>query len=153
MVRKSMLENTRRKWRERYAEARLRETKFLMSFNLRRVDKRLLMLLTVFIVLNFFDAFTTLVAISLGPNFVELNPIASGLFRLDFFGFIAALGLKYSPIVPLAYVTFLHPGEKHQLALRVVKVSAFVALVAADVFLLAVVGSNSLNLLRFYYGF
>jgi len=31
-------------------------------------------------------------------------------------------------------------------------VSAFVALVAADVFLLTVVGSNSFNLLHYYYG-
>lgn len=146
------MEKTRRKWKERYAEARLRETKFLLSFDLSKVNKRLMVLLSVFIVLNFFDAVTTLVAINLGPNFVELNPIASGLFRMDFYGFVAALGLKYSPMVPLGYVTFLQPSEKHQLALRVVKVSAFVALVAADVFLLAVVGSNSLNLLRFYYG-
>ena len=147
-----MLEKARNRMKERYAEARLRETRFLMSFDLSKVDSRLLVLLSIFIALNFFDALTTLVAINLGPSFVELNPIASGLFRLDFVGFIAALGLKYTPVVPLAYVTFLRPTEKHPLALRVVKVSAFVALVAADVFLLAVVGSNSLNLLNFYYG-
>ena len=138
--------------RERYAEARLRETKFLMSFDLRKVDSRLLVLLSVFIALNFFDAVTTLVALSLGPSFVELNPIASGLFKLDFLGFVAALGLKYIPLVPLVYVTFLPPTQNHALALRIVKVSAFVALVAADVFYLAVVGSNSLNLLTYYYG-
>jgi len=136
--------------RERYAEARIRETKFLMSFNLIKVDSRLIVLLSLFVALNFFDALTTLVAISLGSSFVELNPIASGLFRLDFVGFIAALGLKYIPMVPLAYATFLPPSQKHPLALRVVKVSAFVALVAADVFLLAVVGSNSFNLLSYY---
>jgi len=147
-----MLEKTRNRMKERYAEARLRETKFLMSFDLSRVDKRLLVLLSLFIALNFFDALTTLVAINLGPSFVELNPIASGLFRLDFPGFIAALGLKYIPMVPLAYVTFLPPSKKHPLALMVVKVSAFVALVAADVFLLTVVGSNSFNLLHYYYG-
>jgi len=147
-----MLEKTRSKMKERYAEARLRETKFLMSFDLFRVDKRLLVLLSLFITLNFFDALTTLVAINLGPSFVELNPIASGLFRLDFLGFVAALGLKYIPMVPLAYVTFLRPSQNHPLALRVVKVSAFVALVAADVFLLTVVGSNSFNLLNYYYG-
>jgi len=147
-----MLEKTRNKMKERYAEARLRETKFLMSFDLLRVNNRLLVLLAIFITLNFFDALTTLVAINLGPSFVELNPIASGLFRLDFFGFVAALGLKYIPMVPLAYVTFLPPGHTHPLALRVVKVSAFVALVAADVFLLTVVGSNSFNLLHYYYG-
>lgn len=138
--------------KERIAAARLRETKFLMSFNLYKVDGRLLVLLAVFIALNFFDALTTLFAISLGPSFVELNPIASGLFRLDFLGFIAALGLKYAPLIPLVYVTFLPPTGKHVLAVRVVKVSTLVALVAADVFYLAVVGSNSLNLLHYYYG-
>jgi hypothetical protein len=147
-----MLEKARARMRERYAEARLRETKFLMSFDLSKVDNRLLLLLSLFIVLNFFDALSTLVAITLGPSFVELNPIASGLFRLDFVGFVAALGLKYSPLVPLVYVTFLPSSENHPLAVRVVKVSAFVALVAADVFLLAVVGSNSINLVHFYYG-
>ena len=148
-----MLEKARDRMRQRYAEARLRETQFLMSFDIFKVNTRLVVLFAVFIALNFFDALTTLVAISLGPNFVELNPIASGLFRLDFTGFVAALGLKYIPMIPLAYATFLRPGEKHPLALRVVKVSAFVALVAADVFYLAVVGSNSLNLLHYYYGF
>jgi len=147
-----LLDKARRRMKERYAEARVRETKFVMSFDLSQVNNRLLVLLSVFIALNFFDALTTLVAISLGPNFVELNPIASGLFRLDFLGFVAALGLKYIPVVPLVYVTFLPPSEKHVLALRVVKVSGLIALVAADVFYLAVVGSNSLNLLHYYYG-
>ncbi|HUK80735.1 MAG TPA: DUF5658 family protein [Nitrososphaerales archaeon] len=147
-----MLDKARNKMKERYAEARLRETKFLMSFDLHAVDSRLLVLLSLFIALNFFDALTTLVAISLGPSFVELNPIASGLFKMDFLGFIAALGLKYIPLVPLIYVTFLPPTQKHVLALRIVKISAFIALVAADVFYLAVVGSNSLNLFHYYYG-
>ena len=147
-----MLEKARSRVRERYAAARLRETRFLMSFDLSKVNSRLLVLLSLFIALNFFDALTTLVAISLGPSFVELNPIASGLFRLDFPGFLAALGLKYAPIVPLMYVTFLPPTSHHALAVRVVKVSAFVALVAADVFYLAVVGSNSFTLLHYYYG-
>jgi len=138
--------------RERYAAARIRETKFLMSFDLLKVKGRLLVLLSVFIALNFFDALTTLVAISLGPSFVELNPIASGLFRLNFPGFMAALVLKYIPMVPLVYATFLPTNQKHVLALRVVKVSGLVALIAADVFYVAVVGSNSLNLFHYYYG-
>jgi len=147
-----LLDKTRSRMKERYAAARVRETRFLMSFDLLKIDSRLIVLLSLFITLNFFDALTTLVAISLGPSFVELNPIASGLFRLDFPGFIAALGLKYSPLVPLVYATFLPPTQKHPLAVRVVKISAFVALIAADVFYLAVVGSNSLNLLHYYYG-
>ncbi len=138
--------------RDRRAAARLRETNFLMSFDLSKVNNRLLILLSLFVALNFFDALTTLVAISLGPTFVELNPIASGLFRLNFAGFLAALGLKFIPMVPLTYATFLPPSERRALAIRIVKVSAFVALVAADIFYLAVVSSNSLNLIHYYFG-
>jgi hypothetical protein len=135
--------------KERFAEARLRETKFLMSFDLSSVNKKLLILLSVFITLNFFDAATTLLAIHAGPTFVELNPIASSLFRLDFPGFMLALTLKYIPAVPLIYATLL-PVEGRTMSLRIVKVSALIALAAADVFYVAVVGSNSFNLASFY---
>jgi len=147
-----MLRGIRTRRKERYAAARIRETSFLMSFDIVRVNNRLVILLSLYIALNFFDALTTLVAISLGPNFVELNPIASGLFRLDFLGFMAALGLKYIPVIPLVYATFLPADGRRALAIRVVKVSAFVALVAANLFYIAVVGSNSLNLVRYYFG-
>ena len=146
----AMLEGTRQRMRERYAAARIRETKFLMSFNIPIMNNRLLVLLSVFVALNFFDALTTLVAINAGPTFVELNPIASGLFHLDFSGFVIALALKYFPVVPLVYAVFLPIEGIRPIPLRVVKVSAFVALVAADIFYLAVVGSNSLNLASYY---
>ena len=133
----------------RIAEARIRETKFLNSFNLSGVNNWLLVLLAVLITLNFFDALTTLLAIRAGPTFVELNPIASGLFHLDFIGFMVALALKYMPIIPLAYATFL-PDRKDGTSLRVVKISALVALAAADIFYIFVVSSNSVNLLSFY---
>jgi Domain of unknown function (DUF5658) len=136
--------------RERFAEARLRETKFLMSFDLRSLNNKLLILLSVFIILNFFDATTTLLAINAGPTFVELNPIASSLFRLDFLGFLLALTLKYIPVIPLVYATFL-PYDGNTISLRVVKVSALIALAAADIFYIIVVGSNSLNLASFYF--
>jgi len=145
-----MLERTRARTRERLAAARLRETKFLMSFDLVRVNKRLLILLSVFIALNFFDTFTTLLAIQAGPTFVEHNPIAARLFQLNFSGFVVALVLKYMPILPLAYATFVGAKESRGLGLRIVKVSAFMALAAADVFYVLVVSSNSLNLISFY---
>jgi len=145
-----MLERTRARTRERLAAARLRETKFLMSFDLGRVNKRLLILLSVFIALNFFDTFTTLLAIQAGPTFVEHNPIAARLFQLNFSGFVVALVLKYMPILPLAYATFVGAKESRGLGLRIVKVSAFMALAAADVFYVLVVSSNSLNLISFY---
>ena len=138
------------KKRSRLQEARMRETRFLMSFNLGLVNRRLVVLLSVFIALNFLDALTTLVALQAGPIFVEHNPIAAGLFRMDFGGFLVALGLKYLPVVPLAYATFVSRGEHSGLGIRIVKVSALVALVAADLFYLFVVGSNSLNLISYY---
>jgi Domain of unknown function (DUF5658) len=137
--------------KDRLAAARLRETKYLMSFNLSKLNQRLLILLSVFVTLNFFDALTTLLAIRAGPTFMELNPIASGLFQLDFAGFVVALVLKYMPMVPLAYATFVPARDDSGMPMRVVKVSALVALVAADVFYLFVVGSNSANLFSYYF--
>lgn len=146
-----MLEKMRTRMRERYAAARVRETNFIMSFEMSKLNNRLLILLSVLVALNFFDAVTTLLAINNGPPFVELNPIASSLFRHDFNGFIAALGLKYVPLVPLVYATFLPTGGKRVVAMRVVKVSAFIALVAADIFYVGVVSSNAFTLSRFYF--
>jgi hypothetical protein len=145
-----LFEKSKSRMRERFAEARLRETKFLMSFDIPSVNKKLLILLSVFISLNFFDAATTLLAINAGPTFVELNPIASSLFRLDFFGFLLALTLKYIPAIPLVYATLL-PADGKTMSLRIVKVSALIALAAADIFYVVVVGSNSLNLALYYF--
>ena len=136
--------------RERYRLRRQRETKFLMSFDVSKLNRRLLALLTTFIVLNFLDSITTLVAIRTGPSFVELNPIAAFFFRRSFLGFLAALLLKYLPMVPLAYATFVGESPSRPLAIRIVKVGAFVALIAADVFYLAVVGSNLRTLVAYF---
>ena len=121
-----------------------------MSFDIAKVNSRLVLLLSFFVALNFFDAATTLLALNAGPTFVELNPIASGLFHKDFAGFVAALALKYMPMIPLGYATFVPVSENHALAFRIVKVSALVALAAADIFYIGVVGSNSLILARHY---
>jgi len=131
---------------------RLRETRFLMSFDIAKLNGRLVILLSIFIALNCFDVLTTLVAITAGPSFVELNPIASSLFHLSFPGFMVALGLKCMPILPLAYATYAKEKGSHPLAIRIVKVSAFVALVAADIFYLVVVSSNLRTLASYYLG-
>jgi len=136
--------------KERYRLRRQRETRFLMSFDISKLNRRLLVLLTVFIVLNFLDALTTLIAIRAGPNFVELNPIAADLFHLSFLGFLAALLLKYIPVIPLAYGSFVGESSSRPLAIRIVKVSVFVALVAADIFYLAVVISNLKTLVAYF---
>jgi len=138
--------------REGYRQARVRETKFLMSFDVPRLNRRLALLLGVFIVLNCFDALTTLAAIKAGSAFMELNPIAAGLFNLSFAGFLVALTLKYIPVVPLVYATFLKEVPARPVAFRIVKVSALVALVAADIFYVGVVGSNVRTLATYYLG-
>jgi hypothetical protein len=145
-----LFERLRSRLKERRRTVQARETRFLMSFDASKLNGRLVILLLVFIALNCLDALTTLFAISAGPSFVELNPIASGLFRLSFPGFIAALVLKYMPIVPLAYATYVGENPSRPLAIRIVKVSAFVALVAADIFYLVVVGSNVRTLASYY---
>ena len=143
-------DTARSSMKERLAVARERETRFLMSFDMDRVNRRLLVLLAVFIALNFLDAFTTLVALK-AAGFVELNPIASGLFHLDFGGFVLALALKYSPIVPLSYATLVGIEGKRPIPIRVVKVSALIVLVAADIFYLGVVGANTLTLAAHFF--
>lgn len=145
-----MLEKVRSRMKERRQMIRLRETKFMMSFDVSKLNRRLAILLSVFIALNCLDALTTLVAINTG-RIVELNPIASSLFQLNFAGFVAALGLKYMPMVPLVYVTHVKENASRPLAIRIVKVSAFVALVAADIFYMAVVGSNLGTLASYYH--
>ncbi len=142
--------NFRDRMRERYKLARARETKFLMSFNIPMLNSRLAILLSVFITLNALDVFTTLMALRAGPSFVELNPIASGLFGLSFGGFLAALALKYVPLIPLAYATYVKESVNRPVAFRIVKVSALIALAAADIFYLFVVGSNVRTLVAFY---
>src|ERR1700758_3543448 len=98
-----MLEGLKERMRARYTVARVRETKFLMGFDLSNLNVKLTLLLSVFVGLTFLDTLTTLVAINAGPSFVESNPIASRLFQHDFLGFVAALVLKYFPIIPLVY--------------------------------------------------
>ena len=136
--------------KEGYNKERARETRFLMSFDVLKLNKQLVILLSVFITLNCLDALTTLIALKVGSPFMELNPIASGLFNHSFVGFAAALTLKYIPVIPLIYATFLKQNTTHPVAFRIVKVSAFIALAAANIFYVAVVGSNVKTLAEYY---
>ena len=145
-----MLGRLRARMRERYKLARARETRYLMSFNVPTLNSRLAVLFSVFVTLNALDVFTTLLAIRAGPSFVELNPIASSLFGLSFSGFLLALMLKFAPLVPLSYATFVKESPNRPMAFRVVKVSALIALAAADIFYIFVVGSNVKTLAAFY---
>jgi len=145
-----MVERVRPRMREGYRKARLRETRFLMSFDVSKLNGRLVKLLAVFIGLNCLDVLTTLVALNAGPSFVEHNPLAASLFNMHFAGFVAALALKYMPLIPLAYATHVKENPSRPLAIRIVKVSAFVALAAADIFYVGVVGSNLHTLAAYY---
>ncbi len=101
-----------------------------------------------FLCLNFLDVYTTTLAFNFGPLFHEENPLAAALFDRQFQGYLLALIFKYLPILPLFYLVFVQDRrEKHQLQLRIVKLAAVIALAAADLFLLYVVGINNLHAL------
>jgi Domain of unknown function (DUF5658) len=145
-----MLKGVRERLKRNYAVARARENRLLLSYDIARVNRIMMILLFLFIGLNFFDAATTLIAMRAGPAFVELNPIASHFFSLDFPGFVLALALKYLPIAPLAYATLIRNPRGHPIGFRVVKISALIALFGANIIYAAVVASNSAALINFY---
>ena len=125
-----------------------RERRFMESLNLGLIQKALWPLLAVFILLGFYDTLTTLLAAAVGTGFVEFNPIGSRLFQLGFAGFMLAYLLKFVPVVPLSYmVGFKGKDPKDDFQVRLLKFTAFVVLVAADIGLGAIVIGNNLPLL------
>jgi len=113
-----------------------------MKVDFGRVGKALIILLAVFILLNLLDIITTLMALSNKSLFVELNPIAFGLFKLQFPGFVLALVFKLVPLIPLTYGVFVPDSGKHPIQVRTVKLGVLVALGAADVLYTVIVMSN-----------
>ena len=125
-----------------------REQRYISSLNLGLVQRALWPLLVAFILLNFSDVLTTLVASVLAKGFVELNPLGADLFRLGFVGFMLAYLLKFVVIVPLFYMVALGGSEpRYDFQVRLLKFTAFVVLVAADIGLGAIVIGNNLPLL------
>ena len=146
-----MTEGLRSRWRTRYEYVRERDRRWILNLPLERLDGYLHPLLAPYIVLNFLDVATTLVAME-SPAFRELNPLASSLFGFGFVGFILALLLKYSPTFALIYISFSKDkGNKHPVAIRVSKLSALAVLVAGNILYVYIVGSNLGNLLRLYF--
>lgn len=135
----------------RYEAVQQRDRTWIMSIDVKQLNLRLFELLVPFLVLNFVDVVSTLVGIHTTTAFRELNPLASVLFGLQFGGFVIALVLKYAPVALLTYLTFMKSSGKHSLATRVVKFSGLIALAAADIFYVYVVGSNLGNLLRLFF--
>ena len=117
-----------------------------MNVDFAKIGKALVILLAVFVLLNLLDIVTTLTALSNRSLFVELNPIAFGLFKLQFPGFVLALVFKLVPLIPLSYGVFVPETGKHPVQLRTVKLGVLVALGAADVLYIVIV-LNNLNTL------
>lgn len=125
-----------------------RERRFMESLNLRIIQRALWPLLALFVLLGFSDTLTTLLAAAFGPGFVEFNPIASRFFQLGFAGFMLAYLLKFVPVVPLAYMAGVRRRDpRYDFQVRLLKFTAFVVLVAADIGLGAIVLGNNLPLL------
>ena len=83
-----------------------RDRQFIMSLNLRFLDKVLVPLYAAFLCLDFLDVYSTLLAMKSSFDFHELNPIASALFSMRFDGFLIAIAFKYLPAIPLFYLVF-----------------------------------------------
>jgi hypothetical protein len=132
-----------------YRDIRTREITLLLSYSLSLIQSRLKLMLNVYILLNFLDVITTLAGMSVASGFVELNPLAANLFKLSFPGFIAALSIKYLPIIPLFFITFFRSKTNDSIGLRIVKLSGFVTLVAANMFYCFIVTSNTANLVYY----
>ena len=128
-----------------------RERKFFSSLNLDQIQKALWPLLTLFILLNFWDTITTFYASVLIPSFYELNPLGASLFKLGFPGFMTAYLLKFVPVVPLFYMAaFRRADPTDDFQVRLLKFAAFVVLVSADILLGAIVVGNNIPLLLEY---
>ncbi len=135
--------------RERRREIRERDTRWLMSMDVKELNRTLFPLLVVLIVLNFADVVLTLEGIMAGPSFTEYNKIAAALFDKQFVGFMAALGLKYAMLVPMSFCALISDRPSRPVQIRMVKLAALVALVAANVFYAYVVGWDATNLVAF----
>ncbi len=122
-----------------------REKRFMDSLDLSLIQKALWPLLVLFILLNFTDVLTTLIAAKFGPGFVEFNALGAGLFGYGLSGFMLAYSLKFIPTLPLFYLVALRPGpSKDDFQVRLLKFMALTVLIAADVFLGSIVLGNNL---------
>ncbi len=125
-----------------------RERRFVSALDIHWIQRALWPLLATFVILNFSDALTTLFAAAMAEGFVELNPLGAQLFRLGLEGFMLAYLLKFVVIVPLFYMVALRRSDpKDDFQVRLLKFTAFVVLVAADLGLGAIVLGNNVPLL------
>ena len=125
-----------------------RDKRWILQLDVTTLQRFVWPLFIGFVCLNFLEVYTTTLALNFGPLFHEQNPLAAALFDRQFQGYLLALVFKYLPMVPLFYIVFVQDkAGKHQVEIRTVKLAAVVALAAADMFLLYVVGIHNLQAL------
>ncbi len=125
-----------------------RDRAFIMSLDMRFLDKVVAPLYVGFLCLDFLDVYSTLLAMRSTFDFRELNPIASALFSMRFDGFLIAMALKYLPAIPFFYLVYVKgPHELHPFEIRLVRFVALVSLVAADAVLGYIVAVNNIPIL------
>lgn len=125
-------------------DAQERDRRFILQMDLRLLNDFLWPLYVAFLSLNFLDLYSTLAAMKVTGAFRELNPIASSLFAMQFYGFILALTFKYLPAIPLFYAVFAKdPLSRHPMEIRLVKFIGLVSLISADMILFYIVAINN----------
>lgn len=141
-----MWQEIRERFHRRYQEVTERDTKWIMGLSIGRLDGITFPLIAVFVLLNLADVVSTLIALARTPAFLELNPIASGLFQQHFAGFMVALVLKYLPLVPILYVASMHDSDTKPAQVRSLKLGVLAVLAAANIYYVAIVINNFSNL-------
>lgn len=117
----------------------------LARMDLTLISRLVWPLLFTFIILGFLDTFSTLIAYSVSRRFVELNSFASAFFRKGFAGFMLAEVTKYIPVPSLTYMASLRKiGGPTDYQVGLLKVTALVVLVVADVYLALILVVNNI---------
>jgi hypothetical protein len=118
----------------------------MMQFDVTTLEKFAWPLLVGFVCLNFLDVYTTTLGLTFGSAFHEQNPLASILFDKQFQGYLLAIIFKYLPLIPLFYLAFItDKSGKHAIQIRMLKLSAVIALAGADIYLFYVVGIHNMQ--------
>lgn len=143
------LSGWRRALSDHFREVRERDTRWILQFNVGRLNRWLFPLLVALISLEFADVMLTLAALSVGPPLVELNPIASALFQRQFWGFVFALGLKYIPVLLIAYCVLIGDWPTRPVRIRVLKLGVLVALIASVILSATIVTNDAFNLFAY----
>ncbi|MBI4258324.1 MAG: hypothetical protein HY619_05150 [Thaumarchaeota archaeon] len=123
------------------------DEKFVQSVDINRVNKWILISASVMVLLFLVDVITTLSAMSWRSGFFERNRLAAALFGRGFQGFLAALAVKYYPLLPVAVIAYLKPsGGRLDLAIRTAKIGVLMGLMGGIILYVFVAANNLLHL-------